>query len=200
MNWKVRPDGISSPANNHWLEANCEVSEMELRLTHDKEGWHSTEVEAPYLGPGIYKFEVESDVPFNSWDPHVVFGAFLWGRKDDTTGEELDFEVSAFGDPSQHRLALGHFPENKKDWIGKRVRLPWNQRKLSGTIGWYPNGSWVMCTGKGVKTFSPSNDIGQTFRFNLWHQPGIPDDAEPVTVRVRFSFMSAAYLAASEEV
>jgi len=102
----------AAPGPNFWSSDNVWIDEkgyLHLKITKDNNGiWHCAELRTKdNLGLGEYEFSIEGDLNRN--DKNVVFGMFNYSGRD--RKDEMDIEVSAFGENTQNILHYNVYPK-----------------------------------------------------------------------------------------
>ena len=104
MTWFVKEAGhVQGPGPNYFSASDDQVwvdEEGRLHLTIKKIGnrWYCSEViaEKP-LGYGLYRLQLAS--PVDDLDPAAVLGFFTWNPRSVLHNNEIDIELSRWGDP-----------------------------------------------------------------------------------------------------
>lgn len=211
--WEVRPNGVGSPRNNRWCQANAFVDadgRLHLKLTQLPNGrWCSAEVHSVRrMGFGTYQWQLDGRV--DTFDRNVVLGLFHYPTADvggDATNE-IDIELAKWGYPDANGLNYTIYPR-RADLPNTSVNFPialegtatthryiWSPTaiRLQATDGYYddnrhPIADWTYAPKQ------PQARIAQRpmpVYMNLW-TIAAPTDGKPVEIVIRdFRFTPAA--------
>jgi len=112
--WKVRPNGVGGPRDNHWCQGNAFVDKngaLHLRMTYRGGRWCSAQVTSvERMGFGTYEWKLARRV--DDLDPNVVFGLYHYPTADlgpDGT-REIDIEFTRWGKPEAGALNYTVWP------------------------------------------------------------------------------------------
>ncbi|MBN1818314.1 MAG: carboxypeptidase regulatory-like domain-containing protein [Sedimentisphaerales bacterium] len=100
--WLVRKAYDEGPGPNNWCSKKVCVELLEdglhLRIRQIEGQWYCSEVFTnESLGYGIYKFVVATNSPY--LDPQTVVGLFTYDKNQDGNKNEIDIELTRWGNP-----------------------------------------------------------------------------------------------------
>jgi hypothetical protein len=89
-------NSFSGNSKNVWVDGQ---DRLHLAITHRRRIWWASEIlSRASLGSGTYTFTLDSRV--DRFDPNVVVGLFTWSDRPIYHHQEIDVELTRWGDPT----------------------------------------------------------------------------------------------------